>query len=251
MAIIKRETPELTESEIHIFGQYCLEKEIKTDPANIEVLAAYLERWNVVVNLDSLEKATVILRDAGQLQFYSEAETAYRKIAATEPERAAQLAHWFENFNKTLIKTGDENWSNQALLLDELRGREINSPNVHAAIGRISSTRGGLQYTPVERKPDSRQHVDDGKGFLRDEKNPRYRNGRIDHAYREPVTEAPKVSTPDARQEMCKTLIGTCPNIHSRQAEMLSIYTSPGKTYRQIYQELLAVKNSWERVGRI
>jgi hypothetical protein len=247
--ITARTTQELSEQEIKIFGQFCLDHGIKTDSANIEVLAAYLERWNVVVNDESLEKATVILRDAGQLQFYSEAETTYRKIAAEDQTRAARLADWFENFNKTLIKAHDEGWENQAALLTELRGREINSPNVHAAIGRISSTRGGLHYTPIERKTDSRQHQDSG-AFAPKTNDRSIVGGRRNHAFTEPSKEVQKADIPaDAWQQMCQKMLGTGP--HSRQAEFLAIYMKPGSSYREKYSELVKLKNSYERVGRI
>jgi hypothetical protein len=134
-------------------------------------------------------------------------------------------------------------------LLAELRGREINSPNIYDAIGRISATRGGLHYVPTPRKIDPRQHQDSGS-FAPKSETRKYVGGRLNHATEQNVQqESPNVNTPDAWQELCQKMLGHGP--HSRQAEMLRIYTSPGKTYREIYSEMAKLKNSFDKVGRI
>jgi hypothetical protein len=248
--ITLRTTALPTQQEIETFSKFIEAHGIRNDESNLNIFADFMERWNVEISDESLSVAMAKLQEAGRLNFYSQAEKKYRIAAAAEPDRAAQLAHWFENFNKTLIKTGDEGWENQSALLAELRGREINSPNIYDAIGRISSTRGGLHYTPVERKIDPRQHQDSGS-FAPKMTDRSVVGGRKNHAFKEPQQEAPKADTPDASgwQEMCQKMLGVGP--HSRQAEMLRIYTSPGKTYREIYSEMAKLKNSFDKVGRI
>jgi len=110
-------------------------------------------------------------------KWLSQAELEYRKIASENPAAAEQIANWFvatQGRPGTLENTGDSYFLNALNLLQELRGRDINSKTIQEAIGRIEAPtskfdtrkRLPLRYLSVSRPVDPRQHQDDGTGFL-------------------------------------------------------------------------------------
>ena len=107
---------------------------------------------------------------------------------------------------------------------------KITPKTIQDAIGRASFKR-GLHFTQAPRRVDPRQYADDGTGFLHDEKNLRYRNGKLNHAHVEPGTKQETMSSLDpseARwQEMAEALRG---NTHSKNAELERIR---GKNWRE------------------
>jgi hypothetical protein len=234
-----RTSAEVTPQEIQIFERFCMDNNIFTDgpvgQQNVIAIGDYIiDLWKEEITEHTLSVALEKLREAGRITFYTPVQAKYKKIAAEDIERANQLNAWFHSqANTSLLKDGDEGLENQAALLVELRGREISQKTIQDAAGRLSY-RSGLHFVPVSRPVDPRQHKDDGSGFLRDEKNPRYRNGRINHAYQEPGSqqETPKNLDPsEARwREMAEALRG---NTHSKNAELERIQ---GKNWRETYE---------------
>jgi hypothetical protein len=75
------------------------------------------------------------------LKWLSQAELEYNRTAAENPAAAQQLSAWLAN-QKTLINTGDSGFLNSTELLLELRGYEVSSVNINAAIDRLQAPRG-------------------------------------------------------------------------------------------------------------
>jgi hypothetical protein len=233
-----RTNEQLTQTEIDAFQKFCNDHRIVSDEgevglANGTLIGEYLiNTWEVDLTPETLKVALEKLRD--RLTFYSEAQAKYKQVAQEDPERANALLHWLQGpGNTSLVKEGEEALQNQSTLLVELRGREITPKNIQDAIGRAAHKR-GLYFTQTPRHVDPRQHTDDGKGFLHDEKNPRYRNGKLNHAHVEPGTKQETMSSLDpseARwQEMAEALRG---NTHGKNAELERIR---GKNWRETYE---------------
>jgi hypothetical protein len=147
-----------------------------------------------------------------------------------------------------LVKDGDDGLVNQVALLSELRGREIVSKNIQDAIGR-ASFRGDLRFVPTPRKVNPLQHTSDGTTFLHEAKNPRYHGGKLNHSYKEPESKpAQQTGRVDAWEKLCKQLLNY--GTHGQQAAMREAYDSAhsqGKSWREVYAEMSALRKSYER----
>jgi len=88
-------------------------------------------------------------------KWFSAAEQEYRKIEAENPaESSTKLTAWFSTQGKpgTLVNSGDDGHENFAILLAELRGREVNPTTIQQAIGRIAfNGRRQLHVVPTPR----------------------------------------------------------------------------------------------------
>jgi hypothetical protein len=172
------------------------------------------------------------------------AQREYDKIAAENPTAAAQLANWFATQGRpgTLENTGDFYFQNSSNLLQELRGREVTTETIAAAIGRIGAPasrfdtrkRPPLHYLPESRPMDPRQKQDDGIPFLgRDVNEPRWkriqrereeREAR-DAASRPSASSVASVAVREAKQK-ADSLTGAT---HSETDQLKRIYvTTPG-----------------------
>jgi hypothetical protein len=213
---------------------------------NAERIGAYFDlNPQTPINVQAVLKACDNMRE--QMHWKPEDQIAFENIYATlNPQEKQTFDSWVRP--QRLIN----NDRNNAAILEYLKQNQRYEVN-HRTLLQASADRipAQLEWQPIPERVDTRQHVDDGSGFLRDDKNPRYRNGKLNHAYKEPGTETPKVSTPDQSgwQELCQKMLSSGP--HSRQAEMLRLYTTPGKTYREIYSEMAKLKASFDKVGRI
>jgi hypothetical protein len=167
--VTPRTSQEITQQEIQAFAKFCGDHDIVIDGSvgeqNANALGDYIvDLWKVEITDETLEVALGKLRD--RIVFYTPAQVKYRKIAAEDIERANQLIAWFQGpGNTSLVRAGDQGFENQTALLVELKGREISSREIQNAIGRLSF-KSGLHFVPAPRPVDSRQHVDDGRGFM-------------------------------------------------------------------------------------
>jgi hypothetical protein len=164
-----RTSADVTPEEIQAFEKFCVDHRIVTDgqigEQNVLAIGDYLiDTWKVGITADTLKIALEKLGD--RIVLYSEVEARYRKIAAENLAKANQLHAWLHGpGNTSLVKDGDQGFENQTALLVELKGREISSREIQNAIGRLSF-KSGLHFVPAPRPVDSRQHTDDGRGFM-------------------------------------------------------------------------------------
>lgn len=235
--VTTRISSEPTPQELQIFEKFCADQSIVVDGSvgeqNVLAMGDYLlDTWKVEITEDTLKVALDKLRD--RIAFYTPAQARYRKVAAEDPARANQLNQWFQSpANTSLVKDGDDGLENQAVLLAELRGRDITPLTVQDAIGR-ASFKTGLHFVPSPRPVDPRQHKDDGSGFVSKNSDPRYRGGKLNHSYQEPGSkqEAPKSLDPSEAKwrAMAEALRG---NTHSKNAELERIH---GKNWRETFE---------------
>jgi hypothetical protein len=232
-----RTSATITQAEIDAFQKFCIEHRIITDGeagnANGNQIGEYIAvTWGEDITPATLAVAFEKLRD--RLTFYTPAQAEYKMVADQEPDRASQFNAWFTSrANTSLVTDGEEGFQNETILLAELRGRDINPKNIQDAIGR-ASFKSGLHFVQAPRPVDPRQHKDDGSGFLRNEKNPRYRNGRINHAYVEPGSKQETQKNLDPSEAQWRSMAESlCGNSHSKTAEIQRIH---GKNWRETYE---------------
>jgi hypothetical protein len=213
---------------------------------NAERIAAYFH-LNVQnpINVQTVLKACDDMRD--QLRWKPEDWVRFENIYATLNSQEKQA---FDSWVRPQRLINSHR--NNAAILEYLKQNQRYEVNhrtlVQASVDRIPMK---LEWQPIPERVDTRQHVDDGTGFLRDEKNPRFRNGKINHAYKEPgIQETPKVNTPtDAWQQLTEGLLRT--GAHSQQAAYREIYErglAQRKSFREIYIEMSRLRASYERV---
>src|SRR5712671_4085549 len=157
----------------------------------------------------------------------------------------------FENIYSTLTsqeKDAFDSWSRPQRLINNCANNlavlkylklsqryEVNARTLlQASAQRIAAQ---LEWEPAPEQSSGRpRHADDGTGFLHQDKNPRYRNGRINHAYVEPGSkEADKQQpTSDSWQRVTEILARS--GTHSQQAQLQAIINQNlGKQWREIH----------------
>jgi hypothetical protein len=211
---------------------------------NAERIAAYFDlNPQTSINVQTVLKACEDMRD--QMRWKPEEQIAFQNIYATlNPQEKQAFDSWLRP--QRLINNDRNNAAILAYLKQNQRYEVNHRTLLQASVDRIATQ---LEWQPIPDRVDNRQHQDSGS-FSPKVNDRSVVGGRRNHAFNnEPERGAPKVASPDAWQEMCQKMLGVGP--HSRQAEFLAIYTSPGKTFRQIYQEMFQLKNSCDRVGRL
>jgi hypothetical protein len=212
---------------------------------NAERIAAYFDlNPQTSINVQTVLKACEDMH--AQMRWKPEEQIAFQNIYATlNPQEKQAFNSWVRP--QRLINN-DRNNAAILVYLKQNQRYEVNHRTLlQASVDRIATQ---LEWQPTPKTVDPRRHTDDGSGFLRDEKNPRYRNNRINHAYREPGTEAPKATTPaSAWQQLAEGLLrqGT----HSQQAAYREIHDrgiAQNKSFREIYSEMNKLRVSYERV---
>jgi hypothetical protein len=137
---------------------------------NADLLDAYFQQNpSVPVTIANIYNA--IEAQKTSYKWLSPAQTESERVTADNPAAATKLSEWFAGQGKPgmLVNTGDEGHENFAILLAELRGRDVNPTTIQQAIGRIAfNGRRQLHVVPVPHKVDPRSHVatDDGTPFL-------------------------------------------------------------------------------------
>ena len=193
------------------------------------------------------------------LQWASQAELEYRKIAAENPAAAAQLGTWFVN-QKQLAQTGDEGFQNASSILQELRGRAVTQETIQAAIASIAApvtrfhaARRQLHFVQTQRRtePVSRAAKDspgtDSTNWLGDMvKTPdgSYRSKTVheqrkDREAAEAANAQPQTSTLDQSEASWKAMADTLlqDGTHSQQARVRAVYDrEQGNGWRRIYE---------------
>ena len=105
----------------------------------VDIIDSYFQTYrSAPVKADTIVK---LIEATPGLKWLSAAELEYRKIAATNPAAAQELVTWL-NTQTQLVSSGDQAYQNLNELLLELRGYEISSANINAAIDRIQAPRG-------------------------------------------------------------------------------------------------------------
>jgi hypothetical protein len=274
-----RTFPTIQPGEIQAYARFCEANSIINDDSvdakeNADLVVKYFtETWGADLNDQNLALAFPQLKSL--LKFESAARAEARRVAKDFPD-VQGLGAWFDTQN-ILANQGDDGFRNITELMLELQGRPVTQANITAAISSIqNSTQGGgtvgkfstrhrkpLIYVQrqQERKKSFHEATDDGT-------NPFSTSGMVkmaDGSYRSKTyaeqkrdrdaAEAAK-STPakekgpaNAWETVCNELLrfGT----HSAQANMRELYdrgVQQGKSFRQIYADMNALKASYERL---
>jgi hypothetical protein len=198
-------------------------------------------------------------------KWLSPAQLEYHRAAAENPAAAAKLAEFFAIQGRpgTLVNVGEDGFENSAILLTELRGREVNQTTIQQSIGRVAFNGDRqLHVVPTPRRVDPRSHAanDDGTPFLGEglRKLPDGSFGKTPADYaREAVARSAKNSPSAAdsvsvlenqAQREAESLQG---NTHSETAQLGRVFiTKPGSSSIDWVRTLNARKtmqNSFKR----
>jgi len=214
----------------------------------VEIIDSYFQKYrSSPVTSDTIVR--LIVSTPG-LRWLSAAELEYNRTAAENPAAAQQLSTWLAN-QKNLVNTGDYGFQNSTELLLELRGYEITSSNISAAIDRLQAPRGKfvsregrrpLHFIQAPRRTEPISEAakhDDGTPFLGSDmirnldgswRNKNYAEQKADRdraeAAKQPsATSAHAAAVRDAKSK-AEQLRG---NTHSEDAQIQSIFvTVPG-----------------------
>jgi hypothetical protein len=131
---------------------------------NADLFDEYFQtNQNIPVTVETIFKAVSARKQ--DFRWLSPAQVEYYKIAPENPRAATKLAEFFATQGGrpgTLINTGDEGFENSAILLTELRGRDVNPTTIQHAIGRIiHNGRRQLHFVPTPRRVNPQQHQTD------------------------------------------------------------------------------------------
>jgi len=194
---------------------------------NAERVSAFFElNRHVPVTVESVLAAVQQMRD--QLRFKLQEQVQFERLfnnLGQDEQRA------YKAFRQSGLI---DDHHNGAMLLGFLAGRKmpVDHSNLVYALKGIAPQ---LHWEQREQVSSGRPgHEDDGKGFLPEEKNPRYRNGKLNHAYDEPGSKQAvnsQLNPSEARwREMAEALRG---NTHSKNAELQRIH---GRSWRETYE---------------
>ena len=158
-------------------------------------------------------------------------------ISHLTPEQKQTALEWFKR-QKRLVTDGDEGYKNVAEIIGWLVARKypITEQSLQTALTNVQNTRGTITWKPAPTQESQGRpgHKDDGQGFMNKGTDPRYRGGKLNHAYQEPGSkqETPKNLDPSEAQwkAMAEALRG---NTHSKNAELEHIH---GRTWRETYE---------------
>jgi hypothetical protein len=198
------------------------------------------------------------------LKWLSPAELEYRRIAAENPAAADKLAAWFATQGGrpgTLVNTGDLYFQNASNLLQELRGRDVNSATIDEAISRIETPtskfstrkRPPLHFVPQSRPQDPRQHQSDGTGFLGKEEvnEPHWKRVQREREARDAANQqsgvsAQSVAVRDAQQK-AEQLRG---NTHSESEQIARLFVTTSTNEIDWVQTLAARLNLQQSLNK-
>ncbi len=155
------ETREYTAQELQAFGAAGKQLsengfDVWTDGKehNMALLNEYFQtNGNVPVTAANIFKAVEARKT--EFRWVSPSAVEYYKEAVKSPDQANKLAAWFaatQGQPGTLVNAGDGLFTNLAILILELRGREINQTTIQQAIGRVAyNGRRQLHVVPTQR----------------------------------------------------------------------------------------------------
>jgi hypothetical protein len=259
-----RTSATITQQEVATYAKFCKERGIinegsADDAANADIVLKYFtETWPNTINEANLNLAWEALRP--HLKLRSKAEQEWYEVAEKELDRAQQVAAWLESQGKVgqLVNTvGDEAYTNLRLLLETLRGYDINVTTIGHAIDRINHRPGqklhfvqpGRRTTPLSQAAKN----DDGTPFvvagLTKQRDGSYGKSPADYA-REAAQRSEKAAEPttqrgpaDFWETACNELLkfGT----HGQQAAMRETHDrgiSQSKSFREIHADMNALK---------
>ena len=231
----------LTQHEVSALQQWALDNHIITDDSTevgkrqCEFLIDYFEKtWPVDVTPENLAKALPVLRP--HLKFYSEIDQRAIRALQSNPAIVPAFDDWFSS--QTILanvpNTPEAN-ENIALLLEELRGRQVNETTVYQAIGRLQNKGANLHWTikkQVHVDPRSHKATDDGKPFLGEVNVPLWKKIAAERerqdAERKSLTGQRE---PDAvRQARFKDIAeGILGNTHSQSDQIRRVFVTDSK----------------------
>ncbi len=211
----------------------------------VDIIDGYFQTYrSSPVTADAIVK---LIEAQPGLKWQTPAELEYRKVANQEPDRANVLVAWLNTQGKPgqLANTGDEAFVTLRLLLQTLRGYQIDSTTIAHALDRISKHQ-TLAYVqaprrtePVSAKAKADTDYSVGKPFSGGDmiRNPdgSWRNKNF-HEQRADTEAAERAKQPNvagiasrAAADAKSKAEGLRGNTHSEDAQIQSIFvTVPG-----------------------
>jgi hypothetical protein len=261
-----RTSQTVTTSEIQAYVTFCKDHGIVNDDSAAPGTVAYaeslenaqtihkyfMETWQADMNEENFELAFPQLKP--YLKFYgSKQQAEYAHVANENQQAAQQLTAWLQTQGRPgqLVSEGPEAYANLALLIPELRGREVNTKTINEAIGRIAYKPGRqLHWVPLPRIVDARQHKDDGSGFLSKKdvnKSPLDYKREAEAAYSTPVTPAKPTGPVNEWQTVAKSYLGSGGS-HGRNANLQSVFdrgTNGELSWREVARQMGQLKKAY------
>jgi hypothetical protein len=262
-----RTSETLTQTEFENFKRGCVRHNIiddETNEASVKfgaLMGEYIVfTWGQDITEHTFDVALQKLREAGHsIPFKSKAQIQYETIAAqSDPEQVNALLQFLRR-QRLLVNTGDELFSNAGALLPQLRGREITSTTVQAAIGRAQYGGAQLYFTPG---PEADRSLVGGKinhaakssepfmpkSEVRSSLDQSYEHNPLRHKADPKSTPEPVLDSTEARwREMAQKLLRTG-NSHGENAELEKCFNDHfGGSWRQTFEEMTAIKKDRQR----
>jgi len=230
-----KDVEQINEAELHLRARGLDEENQRI----VDLIDQHFQA-NLTVAVTAVNVIKLVEAQPG-LKWLSPAELDYRRIAAENPAAAEKLADWFatQGHPGTLVNTGDLYFQNASNLLQELRGRDVNSATIDGAIGRIGAStskfstrkRPPLHFVYQSRPQDPRQHQADGTGFLGTNLNePHWKRVQREREARDAANQQSGVSVQSVvvreAQQKAEQLRG---NTHSESEQLARLFvTTPG-----------------------
>jgi hypothetical protein len=244
-----RSNEKVTPQEFKTFEKFFAENPQWDTAANGDSFSTYLlETWQVDITPETLAVAARQLTEAGRLEVLSPVQVRYLQISRQHPDAARRVSDWYENQRALVKDDQDKSLENQTALLLELRGREITSTNIQAAMGRVGH-RNGLHYVPTPLRVDPRQHSDSGAFMPRDQVNLSAREAAKARQSRTETTPASASTNPepDSWKSLCDQLLGD--GRHSQKEAMRQLYEARGsRSWRELYASMKQLQQSYQRL---
>lgn len=246
-----RTSAQLTQAEVSSYQTFCLEHGIRLDGAegerNGDILGGSVVSAGYDITPQTLQ--TVFDQVKVQLNLKSEAEMQFDREAANNPGAASALQ---AQYPRELSPETDDVFHNCALLLVELRGREVNQKTIFDAIGRLNfkPSRDPLRFAPTKPQVNPRSHKSDSEPFLGKhvnesayQKKARERKEAEERETAQPQSREPK----DSWTVACENIMRD--GSHSQQEASRHEYEkglAEGKQPREIYSRLIQVQKNYK-----
>jgi arsenate reductase-like glutaredoxin family protein/predicted nucleic acid-binding Zn-ribbon protein len=238
---------------------------------NADIFDEYFQKnRHIPITVENVVKCVQARKQ--DFKWLSQAQVEYNKVANQEPDRANLLANWLASQGKPeqLVNTGDQAYDNLRLLLQALRGYQIDSTTISHAIDRILHSPGPqkLHYVPKPRRTEPISEAaknDNGVGFFAGDmvknadgswrsKSPAEQRREREAAERAKQPDEASAQSAAAReaQRQAQQLRG---NSHSEDGQLQKIFvTTPGTSeinWPATYQARLSLQKSLNKAQEV
>ncbi len=243
-----RTNPEITNEEGLIYHSWCAKHGvIPDDPENAAFVAKYFqETWREDVTESNLDAAFPLIKD--RLNFYAPNQANFIKLfASLTAEEQKIFGDWR---GERGLK---DSYQNAVAILSWLKAHsfKVTQANLQLAVGQ-NKVYPYLEWDDSARPryENPRQHKDDRKPAP-PVNEPLWKKLRREREERESAspTSAQQTGPVDAWETLCNQLLNF--GTHGQQAAMRAEFDrgiSQGKSFREIYTQLNALKTSYQRL---